>query len=77
MPLPLNIAKISVYSRLFFDELLRKLSDEEIDLYSSSFSKDKIKMLNGYRALSDEGKFLVKRMIGQLNFVRAQGAVAV
>ena len=48
------------------DELLRKLGDEKIDLCSSSFSEEEIKMLNGYRALSDEGKQLVRGMIGQL-----------
>lgn len=48
-----------------------------MDLRLSSFSEEEIKMLNGYRALSDEGKQLVRGMIVQLNFGHARGAMAV
>ena len=44
---------------------------------SKHINKDEAELVDGYRALSDEGKFLVKNMIGQLNFGRVQGAMAV
>ena len=45
----------------------------------SKRDKDEAELVDGYRALSDEGKRLVKGMIGQLNFGRAinQSAAAV
>ena len=43
----------------------------------SKRDKDEAELVDGYRALSDEGKRLVKSMIEQLNFGRVQGAMAV
>ena len=42
----------------------------------SNRNKDEAELVDGYRALSDEGKWLVKGMIGQLSFGRVQGAMA-
>ena len=67
-----TLQKVACTVGISLDELLRKLGDEEIDLRPSPYSEDEIKMLNGYRALSDEGKRLVKGMIGQLSFSRIQ-----
>ena len=39
-------------------------------------NKDEAELVDGYRSLSDEGTRLVKGMIGQLNFGRAQNAMA-
>lgn len=72
-----TLQKVACTVGISLDELLRKLGDEEIDLRPSSFSEEEIKILNGYRALSDEGKRLVRGMIGQLSFGRIQGAMAV
>lgn len=72
-----TLQKVACTVGISLDELLRKLGDEEIDLRPSSFSEEEIKILNGYRALSDEDKRLVRGMIGQLNFGRIQGAMAV
>jgi len=38
----------------------------------SKRDKDETELVNGYRSLTDEGKHLVKIMIGQLTFVRNQ-----
>ena len=38
----------------------------------SNRDKDETELVNGYRSLTDEGKRLVKGMIGQLNFARNQ-----
>ena len=39
---------------------------------ASKRDKDEAELVDGYRALSDEGKRLIKGMIGQLNFGRVQ-----
>lgn len=39
---------------------------------SKCINKDEAEIVDGYRSLSDEGKRLVKGMIGQLNFSRVQ-----
>ena len=67
-----TLQKVACTVGISLDELLRKLGDEEIDLRPSPYSEEEIKVLNGYRNLSDEGKSLVKSMIGQLNFGRVQ-----
>ena len=38
----------------------------------SKRDKDEAELVNGYRSLTDEGKRLVKGMIGQLTFIRKQ-----
>ena len=43
---------------------------------SKRVNKDETELVNGYRNLSDEGKRLVKDMIGQLSFSRVQSAMA-
>ena len=70
-----TLQKVACTVGVSLDELLRKLGDEKIDLRPPPFSDDEIKMLNGYRALSDESKRLVKGMICQLNFGRIQNAM--
>ena len=72
-----TLQKVAGTLGILSDELLRELGDEEIDLRPSSYSEDEIKILNGYRALSDEGNRLVKGMTGQLNFSHAQNAMAI
>ena len=42
----------------------------------SKRNKDEAELVDGYRALNDEGKQLIKGMIGQLNFGRVQSAMA-
>lgn len=65
-----TVLKVSYAVGMPLDELLRKLGDEEIDLRHSEFNAEETELVDGYRALSDEGKRLVKGMIGQLNFGR-------
>lgn len=74
-----TLMKVSFAVGMTLEELLRKLGDEEIALKKPEFSEEEAELVDGYRALSDEGKRLVKGMIGQLNFGRAinQGAAAV
>ena len=38
---------------------------------SKRVNEDEAELVDGYRSLSDEGKLLVKNMIGQLSFSRA------
>lgn len=74
-----TLLKVSYAVGMPLGELLRKLGDEEISLRESEFSEEETELVDGYRSLSDEGKRLVKGMIGQLNFGRAvnQSAAAV
>ena len=67
-----TLRKVSRAIGISLDELLRKLGDEKIDIRPIPFSKEETELVDGYRALSDEGKRLVKGMIGQLTFGRVQ-----
>ena len=67
-----TLLKVSFAVSMTLEELLRKLGDEEIVLRKSEFSEDEAELVDDYGALSDEGKRLVKGMIGQLNFGRSQ-----
>lgn len=66
-----TLQKVACAIGISLDELLRKLGDEKIDIRSSYFNDDEAELVDGYRSLSDEGKLLVKNMIGQLSFSRA------
>lgn len=66
-----TLQKVARAIGISLDELLRKLGDEKIDIRSSYFNDDEAELVDGYRSLSDEGKLLVKSMIGQLSFSRA------
>ena len=68
-----TLQKVARAIGISLDELLRKLGDEKIDIRSSYFNDDEAELVDGYRSLSDEGKLLVKSMIGQLSFKRAVG----
>ena len=74
-----TLQKVAFALSISLDELLRKLGDEKIDLRPLQFNEDEVNLVNGYRALNDDSKQLVKSMIGQLNFGRSmnQSAMAV
>ena len=71
-----TLQKVARAIGISLDELLRKLGDEKIDIRSSYFNDDEAELVDGYRSLSDEGKLLVKSMIGQLSFSRAVNSSA-
>jgi len=74
-----TLQKVASALSISLDELLRKLGDEKIDLRPLQFNEDEVNLVNGYRALNDDSKQLVKSMIGQLNFSHSmnQSAIAV
>ena len=69
-----TLQKVAHAVGMSLDELLRKLGDEKIDIRQPAVSADEAELVDGYRALSDEGKRLVKGMIGQLTFGRFRTA---
>ena len=73
-----TLQKVAHAVGISLDDLLRKLGDEKIDIKQPPFNEDEAELVDGYRSLSEEGKRLVKSMIGQLTFSRAvsSGAMA-
>lgn len=65
-----TLRKVAHTIGISLDDLLRKLGDEKIDIRQSPFNDDEAEVVDGYRTLSDDGKRLIKSMIGQLNFTR-------
>ncbi|MBQ6976335.1 MAG: helix-turn-helix transcriptional regulator [Selenomonadaceae bacterium] len=69
-----TVKKIAEATGQDVDSFVKILDDEQPVTISPTIIKvneEEIRLLKGYRKLSDESKELVMRMIGQLNFVAA------
>ena len=62
-----TLNKVTRVIGLSLDELLRKLGDEKVDVRPHAFNADEAELVDGYRALPDESKQLVKGMVYQLS----------
>lgn len=62
-----TINKVACVIGITLGELLIKLGDEKVDLRPPCFDEDEVNLLNGYRALTSEGKNMVTDMVFKLN----------